>query len=132
MTNKPRSPRKDNSADNRRNNSRSDIAWINYTLTTEHKTVFEQIIALDNNKLEAEMQTLAEEGYRWSISWDAYAGCWSCVMSTRDETSANSGKMMSSRSKSWYKALLMCMYKHLIIFEGHWIVDPDPDRDWEG
>lgn len=124
---------RENNTSNRKAASWNDgVSWVNYTLTVEHKKLLDEMIAKDANKLEAEMQTLAEEGYRWSINWDSYAGCWSCTMYNREANDKNAGKMMSSRSKSWYKALLMCLYKHVIVFQGEWMVDPDPERDWEG
>jgi len=110
----------------------SDVTWVNYTLTDEHKQALDQLVSKKPEFLELEMNDAAQDGYRWSIAWDTYANCFTVTMFTREVSSSNYGLMMSSRSKSWYKALLMCLYKHTLVFEGKWIVAPETERDWEG
>jgi len=115
-----------------KNRFSSDIAWVNYSLTDEHKKALDKLLDEEPELLELEFAQAAQEGYRWSMTWDTYAGCYSVTMFTREVERPNLGLMMSSRAKSWYKALMMCVYKHVLVFEHRWIVAPEVERDWEG
>jgi len=117
---------------NNKNQFSGEVAWVNYTLTDEHKKALEKLIESKPDFFELEFEQAAQEGYRWSIAWDTYARCYSVTMFTREVDSPNLGLMMSSRAKSWYKALLMCLYKHVLVFEHRWSIAPEVERDWEG
>jgi hypothetical protein len=53
-------------------------------------------------------------------------------MYTREPGHVNEGMMLSSRARTWYKAVLMTVYKHAVVFEGHWVPTAADDRDFEG
>jgi len=110
----------------------SDVIWVNYTLNEREKAQLEELTAASPDAMLGEMQKAALEGYRWTISHDSYAGCWAVTMYTRNEQDINHGLMMSSRSMDWFKALMMCVFKHVIIFEERWDGGTPEPRSFEG
>lgn len=109
-----------------------DVRWVNYNLTDAHKAELEKMIKAGPEKLEAEFQSALQDGYKVSVGWDDYAECFSCTMYTREPGHVNEGMMLSSRARTWYKAVLMTVYKHAVVFEGHWVPTAADDRDFEG
>jgi hypothetical protein len=97
-----------------------DAQWVNYTLSTEEKNAFKASLADNPAAYSNELETMMQEGYRFSVRWDDYATCFAVTLYDNSADGPNKGMLLSSRSPSWETALSMCLYKHLVIFDRRW------------
>lgn len=62
-------------------------------------------------------------GYKLSMTLDATNNCVIVTATCKEERSPNSGYAMSSRSDTWLEALLMTVYKTIVLY-------PEKDGGW--
>ena len=115
---------------------------------TERNTGFPETVFITRRLTQAEaehfmnwaeqgMEVLHEEvlgvlsmGVKLSLSWDDYNQSFIATATDRIERSPNKGHALSSRSDSWYEALLMTVYKIVVIAAGKNWKDIGDRSDW--
>lgn len=70
----------------------------------------------------ATFNELVTGGYKFSFSYSDANDAVICAMTCRDPESVNNGKTMSSFAVDWYSALVLALYKHVVIAGGNWSV----------
>jgi len=71
-------------------------------------------------KTEKALNDEMANGYKFTFSYDNRSGSVVCTVACKDETSENYGWLLSSFAPSWQEALILSIYKHLIVLDGHW------------
>lgn len=71
-------------------------------------------------KVESDWNDEMANGYRFTFSYDGKTGSVLCTVNCKDESSENFGWLLSSFAPSWKEALVLSLYKHLIVLECHW------------
>jgi len=59
-------------------------------------------------------------GYRFTFSVDGKSGSIVCSVNCKDQSSPNSGWLLTSFAPTWEEALKLSLYKHLVILEANW------------
>lgn len=95
------------------------LGFINYDLTKEESARLKgRVMTLD--EFETEMLRLNDEGYKVSLSYDAYHKCYGCFFSHRDPDHDNAGYILSGRGSTPFKAFKQALYIHFQVFDGVW------------
>lgn len=111
-------------------NQSDDATWCSRRLTAKEKEAFERDVSSRADALMATLSTLLEEGYRFSLTYDAYSGMKQVTVYTYDTADRNFGKRLSARASDPIRALYMAIWKSEILFEHQWIPD-DPSTTFE-
>lgn len=112
-----------------RTNGHGDVVWISTKLTEQQKQLFESETSSNTSAWWASLHTELEEGYRLSLSYDNYSNMFLCTMFTRDATSKNAGKMLTSRSKDIFRSVLMTIWKHVSLYDRRWVAQEERTDD---
>lgn len=74
----------------------------------------------DRAKVYASFENEMGNGYRFTFSIDAKTGAFVCTCNCKDESSPNFGWLLSSFAPTWEEALILTLYKHLVVLEAKW------------
>lgn len=100
-------------------NKTYDVSFVNYTMTKEDKARCKVwLLTLDD--MDSAAIKLAEEGYKFSLKWDAYSEAFAAFLSTTEEKTGNVGYLLAGRGSTPLKALKQAMFIHWVVFEGNW------------
>lgn len=80
------------------------------------------------------LEELLEEGYKVSLKYDDYSSS-PCAFLFPPAGGENDGLILTGRGGDPYRALCECLYKHLELFQGVWVVPvgkgaQQRDSDW--
>jgi len=93
--------------------------FVNYPLSTDEKAAI-KAISLTLDDYENFLIKLSEEGYKITISYDAFNQCYSCFLMHKDADHTNAGYMLSGKGSTPLKAFKQCSYIHYQIFDEDW------------
>jgi len=57
-------------------------------------------------------------GHKLSVTWDDNGNCFIASFTCKDERSANIGKCITSRSDTWFEAIMLGVFKAQVVFKG--------------
>jgi len=63
------------------------------------------------------------EGYRFSTSYNKGNNTFNALLSCNDATSPNNGYSLSGYAPTWYEAIRVVLFKHIVVFDYHWSTD---------
>lgn len=109
---------------------RDQMTFLNTKLNDAQKKKFEDWCA-DEHVVAAAVTKCFHSGYKFSESWYADGEIFIVTMYPSYDAEQNAGYGLSSRAKDWYKGMLMCVYKHVVISGGDWSVF-DTEKSDEG
>lgn len=108
-------------------NRNRDLKFLDVRLTDLDKAAFKQALA-DADILYAQLPSLLEEGYRCTLSRNHVRKA-SCATLIAPAVGANKGKAISAFAADWNTALLLVLFKHVVILKGDWRETPLPHDD---
>jgi hypothetical protein len=125
-----------------------DLDWSTEMAKSKHKAVFGNVEFIqvklqpedaagfntwcDSNrkKFLSMGQEIAEAGYKLSISPDPDNGCIIASLTGTKHASVNEGLCMSSRADTFEEAVLLCFYKHIVLFDGGEWTGTQTSQNW--
>ena len=66
------------------------------------------------------MADLIGSGYKVSLSFNDKNSTYICALTCRNPKSPNAGYTSSAFANTWYQALRVMLYKHLVVCDGDW------------
>lgn len=99
------------------------VEFISLPLVTDQKDSFIAWAQEASADIEVFVAQLLGSGYKLSMTLDATNNCVIVTATCKEERSPNNGYAMSSRSDTWLEALLMTVYKTIVLYpekEGGW------------
>ena len=102
--------------------ARNDTAWkgfANVPFNAEARAAFEKWDTTANAVYQ-EMEEMLGAGYRVTFSYDKTNAAYQCSVTCQNERDANNGYTLTSRGPSWYDALMVAVFKHVILTEREW------------
>jgi len=99
--------------------SKDKVKWVDFTLTDEQaghmKSEFK-----DWKAIAPILEEMVGEGYKVSISYDAFNGCLACFITPGPNDVQNLGSILAGRGKSVFSAVRGAIYRHIFVFEKVW------------
>lgn len=93
--------------------------FVNLTLSeAQIKDVFK--IYDKAEKVESDMLKELSDGYKITFSFNPKTGAIVCSLSNKDTDSPNYGWILTSHAPTWFEALSISLYKHIIVLERNW------------
>jgi len=68
----------------------------------------------------AELDVLAQDGYKVTFRWDEYNKCQGCWLLPPKDHPDNAGLILTGRGSVAWKALKQALFKHYVIFQEVW------------
>ena len=102
--------------------SKKDTSWkgfANVPFNAEARGRYEQW-SITANALYQAMEDVIAKGYRFTFSYDATNQASQCSITCQNDKDANAGYTLTSRGPTWYDALSVGLFKHLVLTEGEW------------
>lgn len=93
--------------------------FVNLSLTQEQiKHAFQ---TYDNaTKVEGDMLREMSDGYKFTLSQNEKTNAIVCSCTHKDSTNENNGWILTSHAPTWFEALSLTLYKHIIVLERKW------------
>jgi len=113
---------------------KQSVTWkgfINHKLSPAEKERFASWDVHDDDIWLLVAQTVSEN-YRFSTSYNQSNSTFNAVLSCNDPTSPNDGYSLSGYAPTWYQAIRVLLFKHVVLFDYKWDVNaalPKAD-DW--
>lgn len=108
----------------------SKIEFVNRNLLTEEADNFkkwEKSISSESGTLIS--QVMLDE-YKLSITYDDNNECFIATLTGKDDQRNNPNKALSARSDDWYEAIMLALYKHLVLFSGNKWAGATQKNNW--
>jgi len=99
--------------------SKSQVKWIDFTLTDEQQVHMKTELK-DWKAISPLVEEMVGEGYKFSISFDAFNGCQACFITPGPNDIQNQGCILAGRGKSVFSAVRGAIYRHLFVFDKIW------------
>jgi len=99
--------------------SKDKVKWIDFTLTDEQQAQMKAELK-DWKSIAPLLEEMVDEGYKFSISYDAFNTCLACFVSPGPNDIQNAGCVLAGRGKSVFSAVRGAIYRHLFVFEKIW------------
>lgn len=99
------------------------VEFVSLPLMSDQKDSFIAWSQEASADIEIFVSQLLGTGYKLSMTLDATNNCVIVTATCKEDRSPNSGYAMSSRSDTWLEALLMTVYKTIVLYpekEGGW------------
>lgn len=94
-----------------------EVEFISYKLSAEDATAFVEWANRNDKKVFELAERLGADGYKFSLSPDLDNECMLVSMTGTKHAARNTGLCMTSRADTFLEALLMCIYKHTVVFQ---------------
>lgn len=108
---------------------RDRMTFLNTKLNDAELEKFHAWFA-EEHKAAAALIKVYHRGYKFSTSWYADGEIFIATLFPHADLEENQGYGLSSRSKDWYKAQMMCVYKTVVMSDFDWsIFDRNPDDE---
>lgn len=105
------------------------VDFVDITLGEEDKEAI-LVLAGEPTLLLGHVEDTVAAGYKFTLRWDVKSKCFALFLFGGDNT-VNKGKCLSSRGRSFIKALAALVHKHLVIKgAGAWEEGDKEDDDW--
>jgi hypothetical protein len=105
--------------------------FVNLRLSTDQKPAFEKWAENNQADMFTYLVGMVEDGYKISINLDANNDCIIVAVTGTDGNRVNRGRCMTSRSRDAIEALLMAIFKHVVLCDGgDWGEGEDKTSDW--
>lgn len=96
----------------------SKIEFVSRNLLSEEADDFkkwEKGVSAESGSLISQVML---DDYKLSVTYDDNNECFIATLTGKDDQRHNSNKALSARSDDWYEAIMMTLYKHLVLFSG--------------
>jgi len=101
-----------------------EYSFATVRLDVKQKAHFEGWLADNSPAFEELIASLVLTGHKTSFSWDESNDCFIASMTCNDKKSTNFQKVMTSRAQDWFEALMMTVYKIMVVCENEaWPTD---------
>lgn len=97
-------------------NDNWSVDFVAIPLLADQKDSFIAWAEEASGDVETWVAQLIGTGYKISLTLDSVNNCVICTATCREERSPNNGLAMSSRSADWLEALLLTVYKTLVLY----------------
>jgi len=98
---------------------KSQVKWIDFVLSDE-QTAHMKGEFKDWKAIAPLMEEMVGDGYKLSISYDAFNSCLACFVTPGPNDVQNLGCVLAGRGKSVFSAVRGAIYRHVFIFEKVW------------
>ena len=85
--------------------------FVNFKLAGQDKAKFETYMSEQADQHPGDITELMSQGFKFSFSENRENGIALASVTCRDEANINYDSCITSRSRDWYEALLMCVFK---------------------
>lgn len=97
-------------------------SFVECTLGTSDREAFTNWATNVEKNWTETLVDLFADGYKISVRWVDANNCYMAMLQATDPDEINGGLMLTSRSDVWVEAVLLCAYKHIVMFKsGHWV-----------
>jgi hypothetical protein len=111
--------------------TRYGTEFVNLRLSLEQKPQFEVWAKENQDDLFNYLVNMVADGYKISINLDANNDCIIVAVTGTDNNRTNRGRCMTSRSHDAIEALLMAIFKHVVLCDGgDWGEGENKASDW--
>lgn len=93
--------------------------FVDIKLTAEQRDEFKEWPGRGGD-IVRQLQALADDGYRFGVSWSGEHQTYTVSMTGRSDGNPNSGLCMTSFAGSLETALWLAVYKHFLVAEEDW------------
>lgn len=69
------------------------------------------------------IERLLDDGYNVSIKRDVFNDCIAAYLAPQDKSNPNYGWLLAGRGSTAFGAVMGCLYRHYVVFEGTWPVE---------
>lgn len=108
----------------------SDYAFVDVRISKADRAAFDKWAAETANDAIDLLASLANSGYKISVSWSDYNDCYTASFTGQEENGPNYHLVMTSRSDDMWEALMIGLYKHYVQCRGEdWPTDKQ-ENDW--
>jgi hypothetical protein len=97
----------------------NDAQFVQLELTDEQAKQL-KATQVSADEIFAQMEKMIDDGYKFTIKYDAYGDCAGVWCQAATDECANSGYILTGRGSSALKALKQLLYKHFVLLEGSW------------
>lgn len=96
--------------------------FVNVPLNEDEKVHFRQWIVENETEIAEEISAVELAGFKFSHTWDAENDCFIATLTGNGikKIQPTWTVAMSARGDSWFGALALVVYKHLLMCEGDW------------
>lgn len=113
-----------------RNNRRKDHTFAKIDLTTDERQEFLAWSEASLTDLVSLLATVLTEGYKFSVKYDDENTTWIATLSNTDNARYNQYCSTTSRHSVFEQAILLTLYKHMVISQNQtWRFTP-AEADW--
>lgn len=112
-------------------NTRFNVEFVNLRLTADDKPKF--VAWADDNApdLGTLLDNMVGSGYKMSMNLDSQNDCYIVAVTGTGDARDNKGLCMTSRADDLVEALMMAVYKHVVLCNsGSWGKPEDRSLDW--
>jgi len=111
--------------------TRYGTTFVNLRLTTDQKPAFEHWAKENQADLFSYVVNMVADGYKISLNLDSNNDCVIVAVTGTDGNRVNRGRCMTSRSTDAIEALLMAVFKHIVLCDGgDWGEEEERSSDW--
>jgi len=103
------------------------VQFINYTLTKTDKADVTAHMN-DTDWMTDAQDAVQKAGFRLVLSYDAKQECFVAFVFPQGEEGAFQGYSISSRGSTSKAALAVVLWKHLVLYDGSWPLEPQGKR----
>lgn len=94
------------------------IEFVNRNLDADEGEKFKVWAKGVDNESGTLISEIMVDDYKLSVTYDDNNECFIATITGKDEQRHNPNKALSARSDNWYEAVMMALYKHLVLFGG--------------
>ena len=118
------------SSRNAAKNSWVDITFVDIRLSKADTTAFREFMQKSPDDLSLALADFIADGNKTSMSWDSEHNTFIAAATCKNPDSVNKDCCITSRSSEWFEALMLNVFKHLVICKaGEWVGE-QTDRSW--
>lgn len=95
-----------------------EFEFVRGEMTADQKADAKTWIDKNSDDAVVLVSDMLASDYKYSLSYDDYNDTFICSITGKVGNAYNEGKILTGRGKSWWLALMSCLYKHQVIHKG--------------
>lgn len=108
----------------------NEITFVTIRLDKEQAAAFGVWQNTKSVDFELELADFMSKGWKTSITWDGNNDCYIVSSTCKDDRNVNLNTCVTSRSTSWYEAMLLNVYKVVILYKNGKLPTETTENNW--